>query len=442
MPCAVPTAMTEMPRRPLWALAGLIFVSRLAVILYLRTYAGDAGAYEHAEIARSLVEGQGFQFRFFADLPHPSGHQAPALPALLALGYLLFGVGAPGAVLFAQVLLAALTACGAAAAGAVAFHWWGRRGLWLTMLAFLCYPPFAYMPTRVQAVNWAVAFVLLMLWGFVTLAERRGGLRVAVATGVLAALGALGEPIVAAAFGTSWLALAWMTRREAGAWRTLAAVAAAFVVVVTPWLVRNQLVLGRAGFVKSSFGYVFWQGNHVGASGTDKRAVQPETAAELAWSVGGSGLEAALDAARAQAVSVDADLSAADSAAIRALPTEAARMQWFQSRVFAELRAAPGEYLRVVGRRVAMLAWFDDTNPRSFVAAYRVPWLLSLGLALAGLWRWRGTDRPAGVLLWGAALAGLVLVHALVIMSARFRLPIEALLLLPAVGAFLPRRAR
>lgn len=430
---------TAVPRRWLWGLAAAVLVSRLAVIFVLRSYTGDAGAYEHSEIATALAEGRGFQFRFFSDTLHPSGHQAPALPLLLAAGYALFGTGSAASLAFVQVLLAALGAAGAVALGRVAFHWYGLRGLQVAMLGYLAYPAFAYMPTRVQAVNWAVAFLLLMLAGFVALAERRGGWRVAAGTGVAAALGALGEPILAAPFGLCWLALVWLRRDR---WQLPLVVAASFWIGVAPWLLRNALVLGQVGFVKSSFGYVAWQGNHRGASGTDKRVVADSTAAALAWRVGGADLEAQLNAARGQAITVDADLSAADSAAIRGLPTERERMDWFRDRLWQDLAQDPGSYLRVSAARARMLLWFDDTNPRSFVAAYRLPWLVLAVLALVGLWRWRGR-RPAGVVMWWAALAGLLVVHLLIIMSARFRLPIEALLLLPAAaGIDFRRRAQ
>lgn len=417
-------------RRWWWGLAAAIFASRVAAIFVLRSYLGDAGVYEHHEIAESLVEGRGFQFRFFSDVPHPSGHQAPALPFVLALGYWLFGVGSHSGIAAAQVMLALVGTGGALALGRMAWHWWGLRGLQVAMLAFLAYPAFAYMPTRVQSVNWTVAFLLVLLAGFVALAERRGGVRLAAWTGVAAGVGALGEPTLAAPFGLCWLVLAWMRRDRT---RLAAAVALGFWLTVAPWMVRNVVVLGQLSFIKSAFGYVVWQGNHIGASGTDKRPVADSTARALAWRIGGADLERHLAAARAQAVTVDADLSAADSAAIRALPTERARMQWFQQRLREDLARDPMHYVRLVATRLRMLVWFDDTNPRAFVAAYRVPYLLLLGLALGGLWRWR-RGRPVGAVMWGAALVGFTLVYALVIMSARFRLPVEALLLLPVTG--------
>ncbi|WKW11836.1 hypothetical protein Strain138_001104 [Pseudogemmatithrix spongiicola] len=419
-------------RRWFWGLTLAVLVTRVAAILVLRTYLGDAGTYEHDEIARGLVEGRGFTFRFFADVPHPSGHQAPALPFLLALGYWTFGAGAPAGIAMAQVVLALLVTAGAMALGRIAWQWWGLRGMQLAMGAFLLYPAFAYMPTRVQTVNWTVAFLLLLLAGFVAMSERRGGAGVALGTGVAAGLGALGEPTLAAPFGLCWLALVWMRRDRLP---LAVMVAVGFWVVVLPWSLRNQRVLGQFG-PKSSFAYVAWQGNHIGASGTDKRPVADSTARALAWRIGGPDLEAQLAAARAQAVTVDADMTAADSAAVRALPDERARMQWFSQRLRADLAADPMAYLRVSATRARMLLWFDETNPRAFVAAYRVPYVLLLAIALGGLLRWRRSWRP-GYVMWWAAVAGLSAVYVLVIMSARFRLPLEALFVLPAAGFLL-----
>lgn len=421
-------------RSTLVALALATVLSRVAVILWLRTYLGDAGVYEHDEIARALVSGEGFRFTFFGAAAEPSGHQAPAIPMLLAAGYALFGVGSVSAKLFVELTLAALAGAGAFALGAVAHRWWGPREMAIAMLGFLAYPAFAYMPTRVQAVNWALPFLLMFVAGFVALADGRGTTKRALWTGIAGGLGALGEPILAAPFGVAWL---WLLVRRRIRPREAALVAAACALVIAPWVVRNARTLGKAGFVKSSFWYVAWQGNHPGATGTDKLDVSPSVARALAWRVaGGRETEALLDSARAQAVSVDIAISAADSAALRALPTEQSRMQWFGARLRRELAADPWSYPRVVARRAWMLLWFDPTNPRSYVAAYRVPYLVLAVLALVGLvLMWRARTWPPQIGVWVAAVGGLYLVHTLIITSARFRLPIEALLLLPAAYA-------
>jgi hypothetical protein len=144
-------------------------------------------------------------------------------------------------------------------------------------------------------------------------------------------------------------------------------------------------------------------------------------------------------ASRARAISVNSHLSESFIAELQRLPREIDRMARFRQLVWDELRAEPGNYVRLCGRRLVYWVWFDATNPRSYLWHYRVSYLLLLGLALGGTAlacrRWRGW-----LPIWLAVLA-LTAVHVLVITSARFRIPME-LLLMPAAGVAMDRWAR
>ncbi len=421
------------PLRPFAALVALTAVTRFALVLYFGTWLGDAGAYEHEQIARSLLAGEGFRFSLFSHTPLPSSHQAPGIPILLAGGYAMFGPGSPFGRLAVECVNVLMAAVAAGSLGWIAFRWWGVRAMSLAMLGFGLFPAFLYMPTRIQAVNWSVTFLILFVACFLALAQRPGSRRLAVATGVTGAVGALGEPILAAPFGCCWLWLGWRARSV----RAPAIAMASFVLILSPWLTRNTLVHDRVTFVKNTFWYVFWQGNHPDASGTDKLRVSPEVRRELAWSAGlGRETEALLTAARKQAVSVNVTLSEPEMGELYALPTETAKMRWFEHRVRSYVRENPADYAAISARRLGMLLWFDDTNPRSFVLAYRLPYLALFGLAAFGLASMaRARQGPEGFGFWLAAVGSLFLVHTLTIMSARFRLPIEALYVLPAAFA-------
>lgn len=431
------------------SLVGATVLLRLALILYLRTWLGDAGAYEHEIVAQSLVAGEGFRFFFFSDQALPSSHQAPAIPFLLAGAYRAFGAGSVWARLAVECIQAGMAGLAVAAVGIMAHRWWGPRAMILAMLGFMLYPAFIYMPTRIQAVGWSTTFLPLFLLGFVGLHERPRQLGWAALAGLAGGIGILGEPILAAPFGTCWLWLAWRSCRptpgvgEARApslsrrLRGAAVVLAVSAAVVSPWLVRNVAVHGQLTFVKSSFWYVFWQGNHQGASGTDKLRVSPEIRDRLAWQPGvGRETEALLNSARKEAVSVDTSLTQEDLDQLFAYSTEAERMDWFGDRIREELGRDPLHYTRISLRRLGMLVWFDDTNPRSFVLPYRLPYLLLALLALVGLALMvRSRPLPAGFVYWFVSLGSLFLVHSLIITSARFRLPMEALYVLPAALA-------
>src|SRR5262249_6710353 len=53
-------------------------------------------------------------------------------------------------------------------------------------------------------------------------------------------------------------------------WPNLATMLFTAAVVLAPWTIRNALVHREFVFVKSTFGYAFWQGNCALSEGTDK----------------------------------------------------------------------------------------------------------------------------------------------------------------------------
>jgi hypothetical protein len=95
------------------------------------------------------------------------------------------------------------------------------------------------------------------------------------------------------------------------------------------------------------------------------------------------------------------------------------------------VREHPWHYLRMCGKRAFKLVWFDFTNPHSFTLQYRLSYVLLLLLAVMGVAA--NVPHPPRQLLVPAIMTLTVaLVHVLVIMSARFRLPLEGMMLLPA----------
>jgi 4-amino-4-deoxy-L-arabinose transferase-like glycosyltransferase len=328
-----------------------------------------------------------------------------------------------------------------AAASVVAIHEAARRtfgrpaALWAA-LALACYPPLIYMVTRIQSVNWSVAWLMIAL-ALMTSAARRSTATKALLTGAAVGAGALGEPILLAPFGLYWLErLAALLVGRPVPWRHLLLSAAMAAVVLLPWTLRNAAVHGRAMAVKSTFWYVFWQGNNPRASGVDKLEPSAVVQRKLAWRWGLRGLEEDLRAARSQAVSVDSTLPAEDLRAIHKLPTEAAKVEWFRRESRRMLSDDPARYARLCLKRLAVTLWFDPTNPRAYVLPYRLPYLALAAAAIAGcvlsLRSRTARLRSRRSRLPWLMFLGLLAVFALVITSARFRLLLEALLLLPA----------
>ena len=408
---------------------------RVGTIFAIRAHHADAGMYEHEMIASSLADGNGFRYAFFSDRPLLTSQQAPAIPYLLSFCFRIAGGNTSAA-----RLLYLLGVNVSLAAGATLAMWQlGRRmwnptvGAWAAV-GFAIYPPLIYATTRIQAATWSICWLLIAL-AFTMEAVHRRNWKWGCLAGASAGIGLLGEPIIVFPAALVFLALAIACLGQPRRLGVIATALLAAAVVLAPWMVRNTLVHERMVFIKSTFWYCFWQGNHLGATGTDKLLPDAELRDRLAWAWGGATLEADLNTAREQAISVDSHLPRESLAAILAERSEIEKVDHFKTLVERDLSEDPGHYLKMCGVRLAQMLWFDATNPRAYVLAYRLSYLVLLALATVGVGLCVSGRRA---LYWQMPLlagVGILVFHTLTITSARFRLPIEALMLLPAAVA-------
>lgn len=410
------------------------------LVLQAHHHAVDTSHHEHRSIAMNLATGEGFRFNFFGLLEEPvlTSQQAPLVPGLLALSYLVFGVETRASfcfVLAIQVLASSITV---AILSRLAHRLTGSLavGGWTAFLAAV-YPPLVVSPLHIQALVWNLFWLAWILLSVVQI--RQGDVRLGAAGFVLASLGGLHtDPILAAPIGLSWLLICAdaLRQRTWSQLRTPVLIAAGLAAGITPWTIRNYVVHGKLVLIKDSLPYVFWQGNNPHSQGTDKLLVYKGDAQLLQqrWLPWEANREAF--AVRQKAMSVDSHLESDFIAALQSLPTERQRMELFRQRIRSEFSWA--NYGRLCLLRLKYLLWFDATNPRSFLWHYRMGYLLLAALALPvmirGLLRWRQTIAGPCLPLLLAAF-GLSLVHVLIITSARFRIPFEMLLVLPAATA-------
>lgn len=436
-----------------WLTIGLAFLARVvAVAVLIGSDASGVYAYEHGEIARNLLDGKGFSVRLLGTWGLTS-QQAPVIPVSLAGCYAVAGAGSSAAhhLFFAiQAIEGGLLAAGTIA---LASRFFGRS-VWaiLAGLGVAVYPPLVYSATHIQVVATATA---LLTWAFVALYDVRKHRRTrdAALAGILMGLLALTDPILAlAGVGAS---LAWVTIDRPCTWNEALSLARAWgvlvvvsITVLLPWTLRNWHVHGRPVFVKSTFGYAFWQGNNSLSSGTDK-VVRETVETALADQTGGlAGLHDKLWRARHEAGCVDDIALTVEQKRELGLLPESERSAELMRRARADLAAEPGRYLRLSLRRVRYFLWFDDTNPKTATAFYRVPHATLTISAVAGLvLMGRSQRRGLAFVILSFILAATF--HALTITAPRFHLPWEPAMIICGVavakacaGALAPLRSR
>lgn len=441
-----------MSRHPkLFFLTGLAIVAlgaRLAAVGFVGGREPASGiTYEHGEIAENLLAGRGFAVNFLGTTG-PTSQQAPFYPSLLAAVYRIFGIDTPASLLAMQVLQAL---AGTALVLCVVWLGWSLVpdspvfGSAAGCLAAV-YPSHVYMVTHFQAALWG-ALAVTTLVAFVSWPAGRHRWTKAWAAGLLAGVALLIDPILALALPPAAY-LFWRRDRDmvvadgwlnglwawAGRMGRLAAMALVALLVIAPWLYRSYRAHGEMVFIKSTFGYAFWQGNNSASWGTDKIPKSSDETLRLAHDGTLAGQHQALWNARHETLYIDDVLLKPTGYRQFAGLSEPARSRLLGSQAWDSVTRDPARYGRLCLRRLRYFLLFDETNPKARHRLYRaatVAWLMSSAIGLIVM---RSRQRTLWPLL--AICAAVTLFHTLTITSARFRIPIEPLSFLWAAAPY------
>ena len=422
-------------------------------------------SYEHGRIAANLLNGQGFSIEFLGAPSQPTSQQAPFYPFFLAAVYACLGVESSASILAIQLIQ-----CVAGTILVLAVVWLAWSLVpespalgWLAGLGAAIYPTHLYMVTHLQVALWA-ALVLTLLLAVVVSPRFRGTWRGAIMAGLLAGLLLLIEPILALALpvcGVVFLLNDWNRKKSGSAevrsevgsvaatesngdkgrhglacFARVSTMALVAAIVITPWVTRNWLVHGQFVFIKSTFGYAFWQGNNAHSWGTDK--IPKPSAEVLRRTHDGSlaGMDRAMWEARHETVYIDDVLLRPNGYEELAGLSETERCRVLRSKAVRFIRENPARYATLCLNRLRYFLLFDETNPKASNRLYRSATVVWLVLAFVGLFvslrYWRRLWPTYGIF-------GLVtLFHVLVITSVRFRIPIEPVSFVWAAGALAP----
>lgn len=420
-----------------------------AVWLLVGRHDASAASFEHGEIAQNLLAGRGFTVTFLG-ATGPTSQEAPFYPALLAGTRALFGPDAGRSALALGALQAVvgtvLVLC-VVWLGASLLPQWPTVG-WVAGTLAAIHPVHIYMVTQMQVAVWAASLLTLLLAGVAAPLGRHAWSK-AVSLGLLAGWLLLVEPILSLALpivailfwrrdrdmvvADGWLNGFWALTGRAGRLATLASAAA---LVVAPWLYRNYRVHGEPVFIKSTFGYAFWQGNNPASWGTDKIPKSSVGPLRLAHDGTLADRHRALWEARRETLYIDDVLLKPTGYREFAGLSEPARSRRLGKQAWNFIRREPARYGRLCLRRLRYFLLFDETNPKAADPIYRVTTVAWLVLSFVGLLvlapRWRS--------LWplAAVFALVTLFHTLTITSARFRIPVEPLSLIGMAAALAP----
>lgn len=227
--------------------------------------------YEMGKIGEAVASGLGFAWPepVLFHAPGPTAWMPPIYP--LAIGAVFWACGpytSAAAVVLTLLQVTLSTAC------CVLLFMLARRlfdvraGLAAAAMLATYGPAVHFSAQKIWSTDLFVFMLLVVVLLALRLAEHPTR-RDALATGGALGLAALVDPMLSA----FWLlVLGWLYVRRRRDARTVALIAIASLVVITPWLVRNAVVFDRFVFIKSNFAIDAYMAN-----------VVPGTEPTLAW---------------------------------------------------------------------------------------------------------------------------------------------------------------
>ncbi len=231
---------------------------------------------EYGDIARLLVQGKGYSYPWSQYLGHdlilPSAYMPPGQVMIQALGLLLFGDTRTGhAFIFLEEV----------AVGTVFIYaMWRilsilfsdkrlvRFGTWLSAV----YPSFVFAVSSFGVLTAVLTISALFFWALLEFTSRIRNhqpiLWSSIAVGVLAGSLTLFRSESYLLVFLAIIISFWPYRRTPQITRSLAIVFASFLLVITPWIVRNAITLHRFIPASTTGGFNFWRGHNSDATGS------------------------------------------------------------------------------------------------------------------------------------------------------------------------------
>ena len=336
--------------------------------------------------------------------------RAPLYPYLLAGLYALFDA----ARLPVQMVHALISALGAGFAALCADRLWSRRAGWFAGLLLALLWTSIWFSGELLLVTVPTTLNLLWIWLLLRDDAPRG--RTLLAAGFVLGLSAIARPNVLIVLPVVVWFL-WRERRPArSAWLLLAA---GLLVPILPVTVSNLVRGGDTVLIASQGGVNFFIGNNPESDG--RTAIVPGTRGT--WQGGFDDAVAMAEADEGRELK----------------PSEVDR--YFLKRGLDFWIEQPGDALKLYGRKLSMLLGAGERSNNKFIYAWRqwspllklpvlAGWPMLLVLAVIG-WSRRDGGPGARRLLLGTTLAYAASI-LLFFVNARFRLPVAALLAVPA----------
>lgn len=345
-------------------------------------------------LAKSVLAGQGLASPFGGNTG-PTAFIAPVYPLLIALIFKVFGAFTTTS---AIVIMSAQTALNLATIWLimhVARRLFNQSAATLAGMIWACSLPLAWMPT----IFWETSLSCFLLLGILLLVIRYREIAQLtsihwIGLGAYCALAGLINPALLPSLIAILIWLIYQVRRKAS-WPPLLSVAT-FLIVFSPWPIRNAIVFHAFIPLRTTVGFELWMGNHEGADGFLDESLFPIY----------NRLELANYEARGEV-------------AYSAQKTQLAKDY---------IKAQPGVFLRMTAIRAKR--FWTGTGSRNGSAVFALHAISTTVFGFLGLWLLARSRRYALMILFALPLVIFPVPYLITHAEFRYRLVLDPLLTL------------
>ena len=334
--------------------------------------------------------------------------RAPLYPYFLGLLYKIFDASR----FPVQMVHVAISACGAGLAGLSATKIWGNRAGYFAGILLACLWTSIWFSAELLIVSLSVTLNLCLIW--LLLSDEKPGWKKLLLIGFVFGLSAITRPNILIILP----AIIWYLWKQFSLKSSLMILFAGLLIPVLPVTTSNIIRGGDFVPIASQGGVNFFIGNNIDSDG--RTAIVPGTRAT--WQ---GGYE-------------DSIAMAENSTGKSLRPSQVDR--WFYTQGLKYLVDEPTDALKLYAHKLKMLLGEGERSNNKFIYPWRdwspllrLPiwpgWSVVLAFGVLGLFR-RGKDSRQTFLLLTIILYSLSIL--LFFVNARFRLPLAAILIIPA----------
>jgi 4-amino-4-deoxy-L-arabinose transferase-like glycosyltransferase len=239
----------------------IAIVVRVACFLY---YHGNSGirTFEYEEVAVNLIQGKGFTFEF-CNIAYRAGI-APVFPALCASVYFVFGRH-QSLIVFLQIAFNAATC---AMVFFLAKRFFDAKCAYLAAILVALHPGLIiYSSTMLHSLSF-YSFLICSAFLMLILSLESRDLRYKILLGICTGFCVLERATFLPFFILAWIWFLYYSSDKREAKKTILISIVSLFLIISPWIIRNAVVLKKVVFIQSNQWAALWLGNNPQSSGT------------------------------------------------------------------------------------------------------------------------------------------------------------------------------